>query len=115
MISKEIEDKLEHWDLFIKNGYILTTGKSWPRSLKGNIALYSEYKHTWSVRDVTRFQVCNNTDTPHIDWYNTGMEIADDKFIEYMDLFRDMVTHMNYVDHFIELINNLKEVDIKFS
>jgi hypothetical protein len=109
MISKEIEDKLEHWDLFVKDGYILTTGKSWPQSLKGDIALYSEYKHTWSVRDVTRFQVCNNTDTPHIDWYNTGIEIDNDKFIEYMDLFRDMVTHMNYVDHLIELINNLKE------
>ena len=37
------------------------------------------------------------------------MEIADDKFIEYMDLFRDMVIHMNYVDHLIELISNLKE------
>ena len=107
-IPKEVEDKLEHWDLFVKNGYILTTGKSWPRSLQGDIALYSDYKHTWSVRDADRFQICRNMDTPYIDWYNTGMEIDNDKFIEYMDLFRDMVIHLSYIGHLIKLIGNLK-------
>lgn len=109
-IPEEVEDCLERWDLFVKDGYILTTGKSWPPSLHGDIALYSDYKHTWSVRDADRFQVRRNVDTPYIDWYNTGTEIGNDKFIEYMDMFRDMVTHMNYVSHLIELINNLKEM-----
>lgn len=108
-IPEEVEDCLERWDLFVKDGYILTTGKSWPRSLHGDIAFYSDYKHTWSVKDAVAFQVRRNVDTPYIDWYNTGAEIDNDKFIEYMDMFRDMVTHMNYVSHLIELINNLKE------
>lgn len=107
-IHKEVEDCLERWDLFVKDGYILTTGKSWPQSLKGDIALYSDYKHTWSVRDADRFQVCRNTDTSYIDWYNTDMEIDNDKFIEYMDLFHDMVIHLSYVDHLIKLIGDLK-------
>lgn len=107
-IPKEVEDRLEHWDLFVRNGYILTTGKSWPHSLKGDIALYSDYKDTWSVRWADSFHVSHNTDVPYIDWYNTGKKIAGNKFIEYMDLLRDITTHLAAVNNDLRLIDDLK-------
>ena len=105
-IPKEVEDKLEHWDLFVKDGYILTTGKSWPRSLNGNIATYFDNK--WIVRTADSFEVCKDELGIYIGWPNTDIEIDNDKFIEYMNLVRDIVTHMNYVAHLVELIGNLK-------
>lgn len=106
-IPKEVEDKLEHWDLFVKDGYRLYTGKSWPRSLNGNIATYFDNK--WIVRMADSFEVCKDEYGTYIGWPDTDIEIDNDKFIEYMDLFRDMVTHMNYVAHLVELIDNIKK------
>lgn len=99
MIPEEVDNKLEHWDLF-KKGDSLYTGKSWPRTLQGNIATFFNYnKGYWGVRGLDNFAVSYNTDKPIVEWYNTGAEVDADKFVEYMDHFREVVTHLKLVEH----------------
>ena len=110
MHIEDIDNTLEHWDLF-RNGNSLYTGKSWPHTLQGRIATFFDYnKSYWGVRGLDDFEVSHNTGKPIIEWYNTYTEVDADNFIEYMDLFRDMVTHLNIVNHIMQLGIKLKKV-----
>lgn len=103
MIPEEVENKLEHWDLFSK-GNSLYTGKSWPRTLQGCIATFFDYgKSNWGVRGIDDIDISHNTDKPIVEWYNTGAEVDADKFVEYMDHFREAVTHLKLAEHEIQL------------
>lgn len=83
--------------------------KSWPRTLQGSIATFFDYgKSHWSVRGLDDFAVSYNTGKPIVEWYNTGAEIDADKFVEYMDHFREVVTHLKLVEHEIQLGVTLK-------
>ena len=110
MFPEEVDNKLEHWDLFRK-GDSLYTGKSWPRTLQGCIATFFDYGNYWCVRGIDDIDISHNTDEPVVEWYNTGAEVNADKFVEYMDHFREVVTHSKLAEHEMQLGNALKRVN----
>lgn len=108
MFPEEVENKLEHWDLYRQDNS-LYTGKSWPRTLQGRIATFFDYKKSyWCVRGIDDIDVSHNTDKPIVEWYNTGTEVDADKFVEYMDHFREVVTHLKLAEHEMQLGYALK-------
>lgn len=108
-IPEEVDNRLESWDLFRKgNTTNLETGKSWPKCLKGTIAHQLPLSGVWLVRSIDGANFAHN-DPPYLDWYNSYVEVPNEKFIEYMDLFRDVATHMNLVEHDVQLAFSLEE------
>lgn len=102
-IPEDVEDRLYKWDLFRKgDSSELVTGKSWPKCLKGTIAHQQPWNGVWVVRSIDGANFAHN-DPPYLDWYNSYTEVPDEKFVEYMDLFRDVATHMSLVEHDVQL------------
>lgn len=110
MFSDEIENKLEHWDLF-SDGKALSAGKSWPKSIGGFVAKYKEDKSCWEVRSIDSFEVGwdDNENRPTIEWFYTFTNVKNDKFVEYMDHLREVVTHLKLAEHEMQLGFNLEE------
>lgn len=111
MFPEEVENKLEHWDLFRKDNS-LYAGKSWPYSLQGCIATFFNYNISyWCVREIENFAVSCYKGKPVIEWYNNWTNIDADKFVEYMDNFREVITHTKLAEHEMQLGNALKRVN----
>ena len=118
MLPEEVDNKLEHWDLYQQDN-ILFAGKSWPNTMKGKIAQCVVYEPRWGVRDtpyivwevksIDSFKVGWNNNKPTIEWYYAYSIVSDDKFIEYMDHLREVVTHLTLVEHEMQLGFNLEE------
>lgn len=120
MFSDEIENKLEHWDLF-RQDTVLFAGKSWPNTMKGKIAqcIISEPRWgvrdkpyiIWEVRSIDSFEVGwdDNENRPTIEWFYTFTNVENDKFVEYMDHLREVVTHLKLAEHEMQLGFDLEE------
>ena len=108
-IPEEVYNRLYKWDLFRKgDSSELVTGKSWPKCLRGTIARQLSWSGDWVVLSIDGANFAHS-DPPYLDWYNSHIVIPDEKFIEYMDLFRDVATHMNLVEHDVQLAKALEK------
>lgn len=112
-IPEDIDNRLESWDLFREgNTNRLKTGKSWPKCLQGTIARQLPWSGEWVVQTIDGANFAHS-DPPYLDWYNSHIVIPDEKFIEYMDLFRDVATHMSLVEHDVQLAFALEKKWVK--
>lgn len=108
-IPEEVDARLYKWDLFRKGDTSqLTTGKRWPSCLQGTIAWRCQ-NGDWTVRSIDGF--CN--DGLDLDWYNSWVDVPEDKFVEYMDLLYDVVGHLTVVEHYIHLAKDLEKKCVK--
>lgn len=110
MFSDEIENKLEYWDLF-SDGKALSAGKSWSKSIGGFVAKHKEDESCWDVRSIDGFEVGwdDNENKPTIEWYYAYSVVSDDKFVEYMDHLREVITHLKLAEHEMQLGFDLEE------
>ena len=117
MIPEEVDNKLEHWDLF-RQDTVLFAGKSWPNTMKGKIAqcIISEPRWgvrdkshiIWEVRSIDSVEVNTEEDIPMIEWFYTFTNVENDKFIEYMDHLREVIIHLKLAEHEMQLGYALK-------
>ena len=62
----------------------------------------------WEVRSIDSVEVNTEEDIPMIEWFYTFINVENDKFIEYMDHLREVVTHLKLAEHEMQLGYALK-------
>ena len=105
-IPEEVDDKLCKWDLFRRgNSSELVTGKSWPKCLEGLIA-WRLRDGDWTCINIDAFEIFQDGT---LDWKNSWVDIPEDQFVQYMDLLRDVVSHLKIVEHEVQLAKALEK------
>lgn len=111
-ISQAVEDRLEQWDLYIREkDRGLVTGKSWGNHFLGG-AIARKTMYGWNVRDISGFHVEDYNGTrkrPSIDFYSSWVSVKDKDFVTYMDLFSDVVHKLSEIEHSLKLAIELTD------
>lgn len=112
-MKKEIDDKLEHWDLFYSKGTdgiftdveTLTTGKRWPKCMQGVIA--EKFFGGWEVRSIEGLQLGYPEEESRFlrvqcsdNWVSVK---DDDDFCIYMELLYKTMCQLVLTEHELEL------------
>lgn len=112
LIPQEVEDRLEHWDLYFRQTDIsLVTGKRWANCFLGGV-IARKTLSGWNVRDISGFHVEDYNDTrklPSIDFYSSWVSVKDEDFVRYMDLFYDVVSKLKEIEHSLRLAAELTD------
>lgn len=111
-MKKEINDKLEHWDLFYKkidDGIFtdidsLWTGKRWPKCMQGLIA--QKIFGNWEVRSIEGLQLGyseENSRFLRVQCSDIWVSVEDENFCKYMEILSSTVHQLMLAEHEMEL------------
>ena len=111
-MKKEIDDKLEHWDLFykkIEDGIFtdidsLWTGKRWPKCMQGLIA--QKIFGSWEVRSIEGLQLGypeENSRFLRVQCSDRWISVEEDNLCTYMEILSGTVHQLMLAEHEMEL------------
>lgn len=111
-MKKEIDDKLEHWDLFYKkidDGIFtdidsLWTGKRWPKCMQGLIA--QKIFGGWEVRSIEGLQLGypeENSRFLRVQCSDRWVFVEEENLCKYMEILSNTVHHLMLAEHEMEL------------
>lgn len=111
-MKKEIDDKLEHWDLFYKkidDGIFtdidsLWTGKRWPKCMQGVIA--QKIFSGWEVRSIEGLQLGypeENSRFLRVQCSDRWVFVEEENLCKYMEILSSTVHQLMLAEHEMEL------------